>query len=104
MEVNNSYKTVHYQSKISFQPLLNVLKRTLQHGSSEGAKKLYSGILDYADQHAELQYSIDDVSALEPHHEWIAVPIPLCRVGRKLKEPRQQVAHRFGGQSPQRVP
>jgi len=71
MEINNSYKTVHYQSKVSFQPLLSVLKRTLYHGSSVGAKKLYSGILEYADQHAELQQPIDDLTALEPHHEWM---------------------------------
>ena len=71
METYTSYQPVHYESKVSFQPLLNVLKRTLHHGSSEGAKKLYSGILDYADQHPELQHAIDDLSALEPHQEWI---------------------------------
>ena len=71
METNTSYQPVHYESKVSFQPLLSVLKRTLHHGSSEGAKKLYSGILGYADQHPELQHAIDDLSALEPHREWI---------------------------------
>lgn len=71
MEANSSYKTVQYRSKVSFQPLLNVLKRTLNHGSSKGAKKLYSGILDYADQYPELQQPIDDLSALEQHREWI---------------------------------
>ncbi|HET6767207.1 MAG TPA: GAF domain-containing protein, partial [Chitinophagaceae bacterium] len=77
MEVNTGYKTVHYQSKVSFQPILNVLKRTLQHGSSAGAKKLYSGILDYADQHAELQHPIDDLSSLEPHAEWIEMLVSI---------------------------
>lgn len=67
---NKTFTSVQYQSKVSFQPLLNLLQRTLQHGS-EGAKKLYSGILEYADQHAELQNPIEDLSALEPHHEWI---------------------------------
>ncbi len=68
---NNTYTSVHYQSKVSFQSLLNVLRRTLQHSSSEGVKKLYSGIVEYADQHPELQRAIDDLSALEPHREWI---------------------------------
>jgi len=68
---HKTFTSVHYQSKVSFQPLLNVLKRTLQHGSSVGARKLYSGILEYAEQHPELQNPIDDLSALEPHHEWI---------------------------------
>lgn len=68
---NKTYTPVHYQSKVSFQPLLTVLKRTLQHSSSEGAKKLYSGILEYADQHPQLQIAIDDLSALETHREWM---------------------------------
>ena len=71
MEINNNFLRVHYQSKVSFQPLLNVLKRALTHSSSEGAKKLYSGLLDYADQHPELLEPIDDLSALEPHREWM---------------------------------
>ena len=68
---NTTYTSVYYQSKVSFQPLLNVLRRTLQHSSSEGVKKLYSGIVEYADQHPELQTAIADLSALEPHREWI---------------------------------
>jgi hypothetical protein len=71
MEMDNNYKTVQYQSKVSFQPLLNVLKRTLSHGSSPGAKKLYSGILQYADQHPEVQAPIDDLSVLDTHREWM---------------------------------
>ena len=71
MEINATYTPVHYNSKVSFQPLLTVLKRTLSHGTSAGAKKLYSGILEYADQHPELQDAIDDLSILEPHREWM---------------------------------
>src|SRR5262245_55840728 len=71
MDTKALLETIHYQSKVSFQPLLTVLKRTLNHTSSAGAKKLYSGILDYADQHPELQQAIDDLSVLDSHHEWI---------------------------------
>ena len=70
MENSPALPFVRYNSKVSFQPLLSVLQRTLAHGS-EGAKKLYSRILEYAEQHPELQKPIDDLSALEPHAEWI---------------------------------
>ena len=70
MESNSTLSFVRYNSKVSFQPFLNVLQRTLTHGS-EGSKKLYCGILDYAGQHAELQNPIDDLTTLEPHSEWI---------------------------------
>ena len=71
MDAKATYTSIHYQSKVSFHPLLNVLKRALNHGSSAGVKKLYSGILEYADQHPELQEAVDDISILEPHGEWI---------------------------------
>ncbi|HEX6848176.1 MAG TPA: hypothetical protein VF144_14440, partial [Chitinophagaceae bacterium] len=71
MDVKATYNKAHYQSKVSFQPLLNVLRRALTHSSSAGVKKLYAGILEYADQHPELQEAIDDLSILEPHHEWM---------------------------------
>ena len=71
MEVKPNYTPIHYQSKVSFQPLLTVLKRALNHSSAEGVKKLYSGILEYADQHPALQQAVDDISILEPHREWI---------------------------------
>ena len=71
MDIKATYTPIHYQSKVSFHPLLSVLKRALNHGSSAGVKKLYSGILEYADQHPELQEAIDDLSSLEPHREWM---------------------------------
>jgi len=71
MVTNTTYTAIHYQSKVSFQPLLAVLKRALQHGSSEGVKKLYSGILEYTDEHPELQNPIDDLTILESHREWM---------------------------------
>lgn len=70
MESNSTLSFVRYNSKVSFQPFLNVLQRTLTHGS-EGSKKLYCGILDYAGLHPELQDPIDDLTTLEPHREWI---------------------------------
>ncbi|HKC35885.1 MAG TPA: hypothetical protein VKB95_07470 [Chitinophagaceae bacterium] len=71
METNTIYKNIQYQSRVSFHPLLDVLKRALHHGSSAGVKKLYSGILEYVDQHPELQNPIDDLTILEPHREWM---------------------------------
>jgi len=71
METKTNYTTIHYQSRVSFQPLLVVLKRALHHGSSNGVKKLYSGILEYAHQHPELENPIEDLSILETHSEWM---------------------------------
>ena len=71
METHTTYMPIHYQSKVSFQPLLAVLKRALHHGSSDGVKKLYSGILEYANTHPELQNPIDDLSILDTHREWM---------------------------------
>jgi hypothetical protein len=76
--MNDSHLEIkQYNSKVSFQPILNLLKRTLNHGSSAGAKKLYSGLLAYAEQHPVLQNPIDDLSALEPHKEWIEMLLSL---------------------------
>jgi hypothetical protein len=71
MQTNTNYTPVHYQSKVSFQPLLAVLNRALHHGSSDGVKKLYSGILEYANNHPELQNPIEDLAILETHREWM---------------------------------
>jgi hypothetical protein len=71
MQTNTNYTPVHYQSKVSFQPLLGVLNRALHHGSSDGVKKLYSGILEYANNHPELQNPIEDLAILETHREWM---------------------------------
>jgi hypothetical protein len=75
--METSYKEVQYKTRVSFQPLLNVLKRSLHHGSSSGAKKLYSGILDYAEQHPELHNPIDDLALLESHREWMEMLLSL---------------------------
>jgi len=71
MQTHTNYTLIHYQSKVSFQPLLTVLKRALHHGSSGGVKKLYSGILEYANNHPELQDPIEDLTILETHREWM---------------------------------
>ena len=71
METKTNFTPIHYQSRVSFQPLLAVLKRALHHGSSDGVKKLYSGILEYADIHPEVQNSIEDLTILETHREWM---------------------------------
>ena len=71
METKTNHTPIHYQSKVSFHPLLDVLKRALHHGSSGGVKKLYSGILEYANNNPELQGPIEDLTVLETHREWM---------------------------------
>ena len=69
MELSKEISHVDYNSKISFKPLLDVIRRTLNHGSS-GTKKMYSGVLEYADSNPELLKPIEDLSLLEKHSEW----------------------------------
>ena len=69
METSNNTIHINYKSNISFKPLLDVIRRTLTHGSS-GTKKMYSSVLDYAEEHPELLNPIDDLSILDQHSEW----------------------------------
>ncbi len=62
---------IHYNSCISFKPLIDVLTRTLNHGSSSGTKKLYKGIVDYTSTYPELLKPIEDLTVLETHKEWM---------------------------------
>ena len=71
MSQTDKLKSSGFQSRVSFHPLLNVLRKNLHKGASKGAQKLYSGILEYADNHHELQKPIDDLSVLEQHQEWM---------------------------------
>jgi len=71
MHTENDSAATNFNSRLSFKPLLDVLRRTLAHSSSEGSKKLYGGILTYADSNPELLEPIDDLSRLEPHREWL---------------------------------
>jgi hypothetical protein len=68
-EILSSHQPI--QSRLSFRPLLDVLKRTLGHSSAEGTKKLYSGILTYTETHPELLQPVDNLLLLDKHREWL---------------------------------
>jgi len=70
MQPTNYTEQIHFKSSISFKPLLDVLKRTINHGST-GTKKLYLGVVDYAEAHPELLSPIEDLAVLEQHREWM---------------------------------
>ncbi len=70
MQPTNYTEQIHFKSCISFKPLLDVLKRTINHGST-GTKKLYLGVVDYAEVHSELLKPIEDLTLLEQHREWM---------------------------------
>ena len=70
MNPENSLKPIGCCTLLSFKPLLSELEEKLEHGSA-GAKKLYSGIIAYAHEHPELLRTIDDLSKLEEHKEWV---------------------------------
>ena len=71
MDKEKNKTAIHYQSKVSFKPLLDILKRTLMHSTSGGVKKLYKGIVDYTEGNPELLNPIEDFSILEKHKEWM---------------------------------
>jgi hypothetical protein len=71
MEQGHSFIKITYNTRVSFHLLISVLRRSLDHGSSPGAKKLYASILDYIDKHPEVENAFEDLAALEPHREWI---------------------------------
>lgn len=71
MQPEQDNTRVIYKSNISFKPLIDVLARTLEHGTSSGSKKLYKGIIDYTVSYPELLKPITDLSLLEKHHEWM---------------------------------
>lgn len=69
METSNNNSVIRYKSNISFSPLLNEIRRSMTHGSA-GTKKLYKGVIEYADEHPELLKPIGDLSTLDQHSEW----------------------------------
>src|SRR5688572_7654124 len=71
MTNENKIQPLSCKTTLSFQPILTVLKHTLEHGSTTGAKKLYSGIIRYAEDNPVLLRPIEDLSSLEPHKEWL---------------------------------
>lgn len=70
MQPANYTEQIHFKSHISFKPLLDVLKRTINHGS-DGTKKLYLGVIEYAEAHPELLNPVEDLSLLDQHREWM---------------------------------
>ena len=71
MEPGHSFIKTTYNTKVSFHPLLGVLRRSLQHGTSPGAQKLYAGILEYVEKHPEVEKAFGDLADLELHREWM---------------------------------
>ncbi len=71
MSTQKKIQAIGCKTQLSFQPLLAVLKTTLEQGSSAGAKKLYSGIISYADAHPALLKPIGDLTLLDEHKEWL---------------------------------
>jgi hypothetical protein len=61
---------VKINSRLSFKPLLEVLKKNIQDGNP-GLKKLYSHLIEEIEQHPELMQPIDDLATLKPHLELI---------------------------------
>jgi len=70
MQTEINSETIKYNSRVSFKPLLDVLTRTLNH-RSVGTKKLYKGILEYAEANPELLQPFEELEKIEEHREWM---------------------------------
>jgi len=66
----NQYTDLVFNSRISFQPLINVLKKTIAEGKP-GAKKLYGELIAKIEGIPELSQPFSDLSLLKPHAEVI---------------------------------
>jgi len=69
--IEASVHNIQFKSRVSFRMLIDTLKKTLEHGSSAGSRKLYQGIIDYTEQNPELLEPIEDIAILEAHQEWM---------------------------------
>ena len=65
-----TYDDSIFNSRLSFQPLLNVLRKNINEGKP-GAQKLYGDLISKMEATPELLKSFSDFSSTEPHREVI---------------------------------
>ena len=65
-----TYDDSIFNSRLSFQPLLNVLRKNINDGKP-GAQKLYGDLITKMEATPELLKSFNDFSSTEPHREVI---------------------------------
>lgn len=65
----NSFE-ININSRLSFRPLIEVLKKNIADGNP-GLKKLYNHLIDEIEKHEQLLQPIDDLTTLKPHTELI---------------------------------
>jgi len=65
----NSFQ-ININSRLSFRPLIDVLKKNIADGNP-GLRKLYNHLIDEIEKHPQLLEPIDDLSTLKPHTELI---------------------------------
>jgi hypothetical protein len=64
----NQYNDYVFNSRLSFQPLITSLKKTISEGNP-GAKKLYGDLIETIENIPELSQPFSDLSLLQPHEE-----------------------------------
>src|SRR5687767_11094755 len=67
---NMQFDESRINSRLSFRPLVNALKKNIGEGNP-GVKKLYGNVVDAFEAHPELMNHIEDISKLNPHMELI---------------------------------
>ena len=71
-EKNANDEVVAFQSKLSFQPLIDSWKKKIKE-SEEGSSSLYEELLDRVSKHKELLEPITDLSILQKHQPLINI-------------------------------
>ena len=67
---NVAYDESLFNSRLSFQPLLNALKKNISEGKP-GAQKLYGELIEKIEAIPELLQPFSDLSLAEPYEEII---------------------------------
>ena len=67
---NMQFDESRINSRLSFRPLVNALKKNIGEGNP-GVKKLYGNVVEAFEAHPELMNHIEDIGKLNPHMELI---------------------------------
>src|SRR5690242_17387285 len=70
MPQENAFNNFVFNSRLSFMPLINSLKKTIA-GEGEGHQKLYGELINNFESIPELLQPIEDLSLLQKHNDLI---------------------------------
>jgi len=72
MTANGVDETIAFQSKLSFQPLIDSWKKRIEE-NEKGISSFYEELLERISGHSELLHPIDDISILQKHRSLVNI-------------------------------